>query len=92
MMKQLKKDQDESEKEHEKAFQRAIVSAEMSRGGVHESGIVIITLCCVVNPQEALEKYRREAFVDKIKPPPPIGGPEGGYHFSTSAASGMLLA
>ena len=36
-MKQLKKDQDESEKEHEKAFQEAIVSAEMLCGCVHRS-------------------------------------------------------
>lgn len=54
----------------------------MSSGGVHESRIMFMPLCCVVNPQEMLEKYRREAFIDVIQTPPPIVGPEGRYHFS----------
>ena len=54
-MKQLKKDQDEFEKEHEKAFQEAIVSAEMLCGRVYRSGSVLMPLCYIVNPQETLE-------------------------------------
>ena len=81
-MKQLKKDQDESEKEHEKAFQEAIVSAQTLCGFVHRSGSVFMPLCYVVNLQETLEKYRRKAFIDKIKSPHPIGGPNGRCHFS----------
>ena len=81
-MKQLKKDQDESKKEHEKAYQEAFVSAEMLCGRGHRSGGVLMPLCYVVNVQETLEKYRRKAFIDKIKPPHPIGGPNGRCHFS----------
>ena len=76
-MKQLRKDQDESEKEHEKAFQEAIVSAETLCGCVLRSGSVLMPLCYVINLQETLEKYRRKAFIDKIKSPHLIGGPNG---------------
>lgn len=44
-MKQLKKDQNEAEKEHEKAFQEAIVSADTLFGCIHRSGSVLIPLC-----------------------------------------------